>query len=204
MSLFDTLFGGTDDSAQEEQIRSNKRSREFIERQSNLARRDAKRLFSQGERKRGRGFQDALNILSRSVPESIGAFQEGNVGAQETLLAGLQQQQNAILGAPVDLSGLQPQQVQFDPSFLTQQTPATRQRRRQEAAVAAAPTPPTPPTPQGGNISPQFLADIQRFAEAQRQAPTNQLSDQRPSDSDVASIIQRLTGRSGQRFRGFA
>ena len=35
------------------------------------------------------------------------AFQQGNVGAQQAILSGLPQIQNAILGGNVDLSGLQ-------------------------------------------------------------------------------------------------
>jgi len=39
-------------------------------------------------------------------------FQQGNVQAQQALLAGLPQMQNAIMGRAVDTRGLQPVQLQ--------------------------------------------------------------------------------------------
>ena len=121
--LFDTIFGGTDDSAQKEQILANRGARKEIEEQAGVAKEDVRSIFPVAQESRQQGFQGALDVLGQSVPQQIGAFQQGNVQAQQALLAGLPQIQNAILGNRVDLSGLQPQQVQFDPSFLQQQLP---------------------------------------------------------------------------------
>jgi len=123
MSLWDDIFGDTDDSSQKKQVAANKKSRAFIEKQAQLARKDVLDLFPAAAENKQTGFQSALDILSQSVPEQIGAFQGGNVAAQNALLSGLPQIQNAILGSPIDLSGLQSQQLNFDPSFLNQQLP---------------------------------------------------------------------------------
>ena len=70
------------------------------------------------------GFQGGLNVFGQSAPAQMDVFQQGNLGAQQQLLAGLPQIQNAILGGNVDLSGLQPFQVQQpDLSFLQQTLP---------------------------------------------------------------------------------
>ena len=123
MSFFETLFGGTDTSAQDEQIRENRRARQFVREEGKRSRSDAKRLFSRARTDRRRGFQGALDILGQSVPQQVGSFQAGNVGAQEALLAGLPQIRNAILGAPTDLSGLTPTRLDFDPSFANVRLP---------------------------------------------------------------------------------
>ena len=47
-------------------------------------------------------------------------FQQGNIGAQETITTGLPQQINAILGQEIDLSGLQAKGLPTDMSFLTE------------------------------------------------------------------------------------
>jgi len=71
-----------------------------------------------------RGFQGALDVFGQSSPAQLDVFQQGNLGAQQALLAGLPQIQNAILGGNVDLSGLQPFQVQQpDLGFLQQTLP---------------------------------------------------------------------------------
>lgn len=70
------------------------------------------------------GFQGGLDVFGQSAPAQMDVFQQGNLGAQQALLAGLPQMQNAILGGNVDLSGLQPFQVQQpDLSFLQQTLP---------------------------------------------------------------------------------
>lgn len=80
-------------------------------------------MFPAADLNTKRSFNAALDALNQGTRQQLRTGREGNVLAQETLLAGLPQFQNAILGQPTDLSGLQAQSVTFDPSFLNQQVP---------------------------------------------------------------------------------
>lgn len=122
-SVVKTIFGGTDDSAQKAQIDANKSTAELIAKQAKEAEQAIIPLFSQAQEQRNLGFQGAADVLGQGAPAQISAFQQGNVGAQQALLSGLPQIQNAILGQPVDLSGLQPQTISADVGFLQQQLP---------------------------------------------------------------------------------
>jgi hypothetical protein len=122
-SVVKTVFGGTDDSAQKAQKKANTSAQQLIEQKGVEARGDALSLSPASDENRNLGLQAALDVLGQSIPQQLSTFQQGNVGAQQALLSGLPQQQNAILGLPADLSGLQPQAVQFDPGFLQQQLP---------------------------------------------------------------------------------
>jgi len=118
-----SVFGGSDDSAQKAQTRANKQAAELIAEKAAEARTDVLALFPGFEQNVQAGAQGALDIFGQAVPQQLGAFQAGNVGAQQTLLAGLPQIQNAILGRNVDLSGLQAQQLPVDLGFAQQQLP---------------------------------------------------------------------------------
>ena len=88
------------------------------------ARKDLFKLFPAAQQNAQQGFQGAADVFGQSLPAQAQAFQQGNVGAQQALLAGLPQFQNAILGNAVDFSQLQPvQQQQPDLSFFQQQLP---------------------------------------------------------------------------------
>jgi hypothetical protein len=88
------------------------------------ARADLFKLFPAAQQNAQQGFQGALDVFNQSVPAQMSAFQGGNVAAQQQILAGLGQQQNALLGNNVDLSQLQAYQApQQDLSFLSQQLP---------------------------------------------------------------------------------
>lgn len=120
-----TLFGGTDTSAQDAQVKANAAAQQFIAQQAQAARGDVLRLFPQAQQNLAQGTQAALDVLGQTVPQQFSTFQQGNVGAQQALLAGLPQIQNAILGQPVNLSGLQPQTIEFDAGFAQQQLPGS-------------------------------------------------------------------------------
>ena len=95
------------------------------------ARDDLFRLFPSAQEAGQQGFQGALDVFNQSVPAQQQAFQGGNVAAQNQILAGLPQIQNALFGNQVDLSQLQaynPQQQ--DMSFLNQQLPFTQQQNQ--------------------------------------------------------------------------
>ena len=77
------------------------------------------------------GFQGALDLMGQTIPQQAALFQGGNVAAQNTLLAGLPQQNNAIMGNPIDLSGLQPTQQAYNTDY-------TQQRLPERAAMPAS------------------------------------------------------------------
>jgi len=118
-----TLFGGPDKSSLNTQIGFNNQATDFIKSQAAQARGDAYGLAPAGQDNRNMGYQAALDVLGMTIPQQFSTFQQGNVGAQGALLAGLPQVQNAILGLPTDLSGLQPQAINYDASFAQQQLP---------------------------------------------------------------------------------
>ena len=122
-SVVQTVFGGSDDSAQEAQIDANAEATRLIAEKGDEASAIAGQLFPAADVNRNMGLQAALDVLGQSAPQQFSAFQQGNMGAQQALLSGQQQQQNAILGLPASLSGMQPQSIDFDPSFLQQQLP---------------------------------------------------------------------------------
>lgn len=124
-------------SASKKAAKSAERGQDILAASRDRARQDVLRLFPQAQQAQTQGFQRAQDFLAGQViPNQAEAFQTGNVQAQQSLLAGLPQIQNAILGGNVDLSGLQAQQVpfrQFTGNFQpfvpretaqTQQTPA--------------------------------------------------------------------------------
>ena len=110
----------------------------FLAKQTAKAEGQITNLFGASQSNQQEGFKRALEILGQTIPQQLSTFQQGNVGAQEQLLAGLPQIQNALLGRQVDLSGLQPKQVQFDPSFTQQKIPFF-QDSRQALEQAGAP-----------------------------------------------------------------
>ena len=90
------------------------RGQDILAASRDRARQDVMRIFPQALEAQNRGFQQAQDFLAGQVlPQQAQAFQTGNVQAQETLLAGLPQIQQAILGGQVDTSGLQARTTPF-------------------------------------------------------------------------------------------
>lgn len=120
----DTFFGGAEKKAAKAQTKALEQSQDLI-REGIKEGREAINLFGPQAIQSGQqGFQAALDVFGQSLPAQTQAFQGGNVAAQQALLAGLPQIQNAILGGQVNLSGLQPFQQQLpDLSFFQQQLP---------------------------------------------------------------------------------
>ena len=70
------------------------------------------------------GFQGAIDVSGQAAPMQAETLLGGNVAAQEQLLAGLPQIQNALLGNAVDMSAFQPVNLGIpDFSFLNRQIP---------------------------------------------------------------------------------
>ena len=94
------------------------------------ARGDINRIFPSAQRTGQEGFQSALDVFGQSLPAQTDAFTQGNVGAQQAILSGLPQIQNALLGGNVDFSQLQPFESQSpDLGFFQQTLPQLRPRR---------------------------------------------------------------------------
>jgi hypothetical protein len=123
MGLFKAIFGGTDKSAQKGQKADNAASRKFIEEQMAAGRADVMGAYPAAEANRNMGYQSALDVYGQTMPQELSTYQQGNMNAQGTLLAGMPQMMNAIYGLPTDMSGLTPQAVQYDPSYTQQQLP---------------------------------------------------------------------------------
>lgn len=81
------------------------------------ARDDIRRLFGEATAARRKGFGEAIETIAGSPAKIIEPFQKGNVLAQEQVIRGLPQIQNAILGLPTDLSGFKPRTVGTPESF---------------------------------------------------------------------------------------
>lgn len=97
--------------------RQKQQSQEFIERQIKQARADIFKLFPAAQESRQKGLDAGLHLYSQAYPAMMNSFQQGNVGAQQALIAGLPQMQNAIMGDPVNMN-FKPVQLQ-QPQGLT-------------------------------------------------------------------------------------
>ena len=110
--------------AADAQKSSSKKARKATKRAADEARGDINRIFPQAQQTARQGFQGALDVFGQSLPAQTNMFTQGNIGAQQAILSGLPQIQNALLGGNVDLSQLQTfqaQQPHFD--FFNQQLP---------------------------------------------------------------------------------
>ena len=120
----DTFFGGAEKNAAKATQKGIERGIDVIEKSTKQAREDLFKLFPAAQQNLQQGFQGALDVFGQSLPAQTDVFQQGNVGAQQQLITGLQQQQNALFGNQVDMSQLQPFQVQQpDLGFFNQTLP---------------------------------------------------------------------------------
>jgi hypothetical protein len=113
------------------------------ERAVKQARGDLERLFPQAQQSLLQGYQGAADIFGQSLPAQTQAFQQGNLAAQQHILAGMPQMQNAILGGPVDYSAFQATAINpGDLSFFQQQLPQQQTIGETPNQQQAAPTNP--------------------------------------------------------------
>ena len=87
------------------------------------ARGDLFKLYPAAQDNARAGFQGAMDIFGQTVPQQGNLIQQGNVGAQQQLLAGLGQSRNALLGGQFDPSQLQPVTLNANYDFASQQLP---------------------------------------------------------------------------------
>lgn len=117
------IFGGKDSSAQKAQIDANAKDRALFKELAEQSSGDAKALMGAADENRNMSLQQSLNLLGGVVPQRLGAFQEGNVGAQNQIIAGLPMIQAAIMGQPVNMGSLQPTQVSYNTDYAQQTLP---------------------------------------------------------------------------------
>lgn len=99
----------------ESQERQRAEAQAFIEKSIKQARGDLFKLFPSAQKSLQTGIQAGLDIFKQSIPQQFQSFQQGNIAAQRQLIGGLQPQQAAILGQPIN----------FDPQVTQLQLPQT-------------------------------------------------------------------------------
>jgi len=112
----------------------------MIEQARGQSRQDVQQLFGAAQQNLLAGQQAGLDLRGQVIPQQLETFQQGNIAAQQQLLGGLPQVQNALLGLPTDLTGFQPTRINFDPSFAQQQLP----QFQSPELTTFVPPPPTP------------------------------------------------------------
>jgi hypothetical protein len=139
--IVDTFFGGAEKKAGKAVANAARDAQKIIRENTAQARSDISTLFPSAAENVTQGFQGALDVFGQALPAQTQAFQQGNIAAQQQLLAGLPQFQNAILGGQVDYSQLQPTQLQTpDLSFFQQQLPQFQVGFAQPGAQPMQPT----------------------------------------------------------------
>jgi hypothetical protein len=158
--VVNSLTGESQKKAGKQAVSELTKGREAVSGIADQSRTDLFDLFGQAQESRLGGLQGALDVFQGAAPARTEAFQGGNVAAQQQLLAGLPQIQNAILGNEVDLSGLQPTQLPVDLSFLQGSI-----QQEQPAAVAPPVAPPAAmpqPVQSAGEQQAQVVNDLYR------------------------------------------
>ena len=155
-SLVGSVVGSKSaDKSASAQNKANELAASETRRATNEARSDINRLFPLAQQAGQQGFQSAMDVFGQSAPQQAQAFQGGNVAAQQQILAGLPQIQNALMGNQIDYSQFQPYQAQ-QPSFnfMNQTLPFFQQQQNQEQAGQMGPflNQPTQRNPLAGNF----------------------------------------------------
>lgn len=157
------------------------RSAARIEEAAATARGDVFDFFPSAQKDLLSGAGAAGGLISSGVGEQQRLLSAGNVGAQQTLGAGFTQQQNALLGLPVNQQAFAPREIELSPALQNplaqniQQDPAAQQTLKAQQVQRWMDS-----TPQQKAdllaLSPQQLAGLQRRAEQNFQ-PQNLFSD---------------------------
>jgi hypothetical protein len=90
------------------------------------AREDLYTIFPNAQATSTAGFQGAFDAIGAAAPQQVAALLQGNQQAQGVIGQGAQQYQNAILGLGTDTSYLQPQQIDYDSSWMQDIVPELR------------------------------------------------------------------------------
>lgn len=106
----DNVFGGAAKDAAKQQTKALEEASNITQQATEQARGDIMSMFPMAQQNLLAGNTGALDLFSQAMPQQMQAAQQGNLNAQQMLLAGLPQMQNALLGNQIDYSGLQAQQ----------------------------------------------------------------------------------------------
>lgn len=106
-----TVFGAksSKDSAKDSlraQQKQNEQNQKFLEEMYRQGKSDVLKYVPQGAESARQAYERAYEIARQAGQDRLGVATRGNMDAQRTLIAGLPQMNNAILGEDVDLSGL--------------------------------------------------------------------------------------------------
>ena len=115
-------------------------SQAFIEKNMNQARNDILNLYPSIQDSQRQGFNASLDLYKKSIPMRMNAFTQGNIGAQNQIIKGLPQIQNALLGRKIDTSGFQPQSIGYSGDTSLPQSP---QFQGISSAIGQKPAQPT-------------------------------------------------------------
>jgi len=201
----DTFFGGAEKKAAKAQQQGIERGIDETRRATEEARQAVIPLFGQARQEANQGFQGALDVFAQSLPAQMQTFQQGNVGAQEQLLAGLPQFQNAILGNQIDFSQLQPAQVQTPDLGFFQQTLPEVQRQQQNEAMNGGLGAFTPNNPVFNGMMGPFQSAVGGASQNAFDGLLNQIttSANRPVNAAPTGAIDPRTGQLNTDFRAF-
>lgn len=123
-NLVKKLFGDPgNDEGIERQEKSNELLREFIQRQTDMARADIRKAMPSQQAAMTAGTQAGLDIYGQAMPQQMEAMTGGNVAAQQAILAGMPMYEAAMRGGSIDYSAMQPYQGSYDMSFAQQTLP---------------------------------------------------------------------------------
>lgn len=190
--------------ARRTQVEASDQQTQLIREATAQARKDIDRLSPMAQENLLRGNQTALNIFGGLAPAQMDIFQQGNVGAQQALLSGLPQIQNALLGMPTDFSALQPQQLQMpDMSFMNTQLPNFVGAGFDPASHTVNPNPVIPPNVgTGDGLISRVLAGAQGnpvggsgMLSGMTDRLLSKINSGQPRDSVLGGAVDRLTER---------
>jgi soluble cytochrome b562 len=114
------LSNNASKKAASQQSRSDKKARAAVKDAAEQARADIFDRVDTAEDYSRQGYQDALDVFAQTIPQQANTFTQGNLNAQQAILAGLPQIQNAILGAPINYNAFQPTSITPDFGFANQ------------------------------------------------------------------------------------
>ena len=208
--ITDTFFGGAEKKAAKAQTAAIREGQEITKEATEQARKDVMNLYPQARQDALGGFQGALDVFNQALPQQASLFQQGNVGAQQALLAGLPQIQNAILGGEIDYSGFQPTVMQQpDFSFANQNimpaaqpNPADVLSPFSQGAASNAQSLGVNPYFSGGGIAGNMLNGVigKVINQANSQGGQNILAGNQPQQTALGKIMGNQLGTGFRLF----
>lgn len=104
------LFGGEDDSAQQDAREGNAQAIKYLDESKDQARSDSYNLYPSIERNIDIGQRGAFELMRALMPAQRDAYRQGSMGAQQSIKHGSHNAMNAILGRPM-IASMKPVEV---------------------------------------------------------------------------------------------